>query len=293
MFFFLTLIAVVGFSLQSTLMVSYYRRIDPLFGITLRSLGVTAALIPLLFFVPKSSVQGLVPHLPYLISAGGALVFANWARGAAYRMLPVGIVVAFCQSLTAIVLLVVSASLLGDIISDAELRWIGGLILGISLLGFVQSHGTSPVALQPIRGIILSVVHSVLIACALIAVGKAARDSHPIIVSFTWELSAGVFGILLTFLKGKCHWQIFSQISRKDLPQVLLYCAPAAVGLACYTYSFSLGPVAIASCILTAAMTLSAIFAYFLYGERLTRPQIVLVLFIWAQIVGLKLAGSY
>ncbi len=66
MFFLLTIIATFAFSLQSALMVSYYRKMDPLYAISVRGISVAVAMLPLLFFVPAEDYIKVVDFLPHL-----------------------------------------------------------------------------------------------------------------------------------------------------------------------------------------------------------------------------------
>lgn len=274
-------------------MVRYYRKINSLYAITLRSLAVAATMLPILLFLTPADIYLEIPNYSLEISVASlCLIFANWARGHAYRCMPVGIIVALCQSITSILLLVIGIFYLKEILTSSEIFWICAIIIGVMLLGFSKAHSqNSMIQARPVLGISLSLTHSILVAFSLTLITNSVRETDPILIGFLWELLAGFFGLsLCLMLYGP---KILKAITGIDLVWVLVFCIPSAIGIAAYTTALKIGSVAVAGAIMSSMMAASALFAYLFYKEMVTRMQLIYILLIWFAVTALKLSAPY
>ena len=84
---------------------------------------------------------------------------------------------------------------------------------------------------------------------------------------------------------------LYEVITLRQFGRLLLCASPTAMGTGLYSLAMTLGPVAIAAAVVSSMMVFSTLLGYLLYGERPSRRQGALILFICVAVAGLKLAG--
>jgi drug/metabolite transporter (DMT)-like permease len=132
------------------------------------------------------------------------------------------------------------------------------------------------------------VLFGLFLGTAIALVGFISRQIHPFAVGYLWESLIGVLAMTYALLRGVWGAAGFSRISPAHFLKIARYCSPTVVGTGCYAFTMTLGPIGIASAIVSSAMVFNTILAALFYGERLTRKQVALLITVCAAVAGLK-----
>ena len=89
MFILLAVFSMITYALQTALMASYFRRLDPLAVTAARGLSLGISMIPLMVFAMPGSIVKIFHHPFELVSASVLASLGNWAAGKSFRYLPV------------------------------------------------------------------------------------------------------------------------------------------------------------------------------------------------------------
>lgn len=292
MFFSLAIVAALGYSLQSTLMASYYRRIDRLSAVAYRGISLGISMLPLLFFVPFEEFWKTPQYFILILLASVLAALGNWAIANAYRRLPIGIATACAMSFSSVNVAIISFAFLGERLSFLQLLFIGLILLGVILLGVSRSQGILPTDYDLRRGLSNCFVFGLFLGAAYALVGIASRQLDPFIVGYLWEFIIGLVAAMVAIGRGYLGGLPLTKISRKDFAQILVYSAPTAIGTGCYALAMTIGPIGIAAALISTMMVFSTLFAYFLYGETLGKKQWCLLMLVWLMVAGLKFSTS-
>ena len=80
-------------------------------------------------------------------------------------------------------------------------------------------------------------------------------------------------------------------VSTREFTTIALCSAPTAIGTGLYALSMTMGPIGIATAIISTMMVFMTILAALFFGERLTRRQCILLGVVCAMVAGLKLSS--
>lgn len=290
MFFLLCLFSAFSFALQSTLMVPYYRKLDPLSAISYRSLSLGITMLPLLYFVPTEDYPKLYSYAPLVALAGFCTAIGYWALAKAYRLLPFGIAVALHVGMGTLIVTTVGSLALAQVLSIRELCQITGLTLAVLLLGISRSAGKLPQEYNPMAGFLCALVSSILIAAALSCLTVVSRSVHPFLAAYSWELAAGLSAIGYAVIREVVRGEVVSRVSLKEAGDILQRTSPAVIGNGCYIFAISIGPIAMAAAIKSTNIVIGAVLAYYFFREMPTRWQWMLISLITFSLVALKLS---
>jgi drug/metabolite transporter (DMT)-like permease len=291
MFFLAAIIATIGYALQSTLMASYYRSMDRLSAVALRGLSLGLSMAPLLLFVPGADF-GRVPGQILLIL--GAAVFAalgNVASARAFSFLPVGVATASSMGFASIFAALIGFVFVGERLTSAQLVFGVLILLGVLLLGISRSTGPLPKEHSVPRGIVSSLFFGIFLGCAYSLVGMVSRELHPFLVGYLWEFIIGIVAAVIAVCRRFLGGPGLSRVPVRDFLGILLFSAPTLFGTGFYALAMSMGPIAVATAIISTMMVVNTILAAVFYGERLTARQWGLLLVVCLLVAGLKIFG--
>lgn len=292
MFFLLAIVAALGYSLQSTLMASYYRRMDRLSAVAYRGISLGISMFPLLFFVPVEALSKIPRYFILILLASVLAALGNWAIANAYRRLPVGIATAYGMSFSSVNVALITFIFLGERLSFQQLLFIGLILLGVVLLGVSRSQGVLPEDYDLRRGLANCFVFGLFLGTAYALVGIASRQLDPFIVGYLWEFMIGLVAALVAIGRGYLGGLPLAKIPRKDFTRILVYSAPTAIGTGCYALAMTIGSIGIAAALISTTMVFSTLFAYFFYGETLGVKQWCLLILVWFMVAGLRFSTS-
>jgi drug/metabolite transporter (DMT)-like permease len=288
MFFLLALLASLGYSLDSALMASCYRTMDGSSAVAYRGLALAFTMLPLLFFVPIEDFQLTLYYLPWILCASACAAVGNMAIARSFLFLPIGVASALCMSNAALVATAISYLFGGDTLSASQLGLAALVLLTVLALGLSQSTGPLPVHYSVQRGISSSALFGLSLGIAVALVGFASRQIHPFAVGYLWELFIGILAASYAILRGLSGRPGLSRISLPHFFKIGRYSSPTVLGTGCYAFAMTLGPIGVASAIVSSVMVFDTILAALFYGERLTRKQVVLLIAVCAAVASLK-----
>ncbi len=283
--------AAAGYSLQSTLMTYYYRRIDTLSAIAYRGLSLCISMSPLLLLAAPEDFESVKSVIPDILVASFASVLGAWCNANAYRYLHVGVATSMSMSFATLVVIAVSSLVFGEIILPVQFVLIVGLLSGVAFLGVKRNIATAPKEHRPLLGALNSMTFGSYLGLAYVLVGAASRESSPFIAAYVWEGAIGVFGFAIAALRSKLGETKLERITIRDFTKILLYSSPTVVGSGCYMYALTLGPMGVAAALTATMIVFSSIFAHFLYGEHLGKPQWAGMLWVGICVALLKLSA--
>jgi bacterial/archaeal transporter family protein len=291
MFIALALAAALGYSIQNTLMVSVYRRMDGLVAISLRGVALGVTMLPLLFFVPTAAISQSIAVGPVLALLGASLfaALANWMQAASFRCLSVGVAISVCTSM-----MTITTVLLGLLIFDEALP-LGQVVCLVVLVGGIVGFSlckSNPSVLPKyniVTGSLLAAAAGVLFGVANVFLGKVSRVAHPFLAGYFWEFIIGLIGITLVYIRACYYRAPAARVSWEDFMAILKRSSATLVGTGCYAMSLTMGPLAVATAITCTNVIGATILAYFIYKEKLSVKELLLIVLICAALVVLNL----
>jgi drug/metabolite transporter (DMT)-like permease len=263
------------------------------------SLGLCMIVVPLAFVAGASHLSGRTIGL--LCLAGSTNIAGLLLEYAVLRHVAVGIVTAIASTegmvaavlssafgaplaTSTVVLLVVIT--LGVVLAAAHLEPPGDVLAGEGQTGAGTASTNVMVRFDSklTRSTLLVIPVAILFGVTLYATGRAGTQA-PII----WVLlPARVFGtVVLTApmaLRRKLH------LTRRTFPLVLSGGAAEVVGLVCYTFG-ARHELAVAAVLASQCAAITPIAAFFLFGDRLRRHQVIGIAIVVAGVVTLSALG--
>lgn len=291
MFFVLALIAMLAYAYHNVLMATYYRRIDLLWAVTLRGVGLSLTMLPLLLVPSREEIGAIAGVVHLLVPAALSALVGNWAGASAVRYLPIGVANALNMSIAVLASVGFSYALLDERLAAGQLLWMALIVLTLLGLGAAGAGGGKTYAYSIPKGVLSSVLFGVCLGLGFTLMGRISRAVHPLVAGYCWEASITVCG--LTAVAGGTALQVvrLRHVTARDVGRIVVYAIPAAVGTACYALAVARGPVAIVAAVLATMMVATALLARLVHGERLTRVQWILILLVCGLVLGLKFSG--
>lgn len=291
MFFFLAMLATLGYSAQGTLMVAVYRRMDTLSAVSYRGLSLGVVMLPLLLWMPEETWNRTPEVLTPLLCAATITAFGNWCMGNAMRFLPVGTASTLCMGLAAVVTALHGFFFFGERLTPLQIFCGSLILLGGLALGISRAGPSAPPDYNIPKGLLNTFLFGLLLGTGFVLMGGAARKLHPLLAGYLWEFLIGIIALAVIPLR---QWFGHGGLARVNFPQFLEISwrsAPTAVGTGCYAFAVTQGPFAIATAIISTTMVLNTILAAFLYHEKLRPAQWLLILLVCIMTIFLKLVS--
>ncbi len=283
MFFFLSIAAMLGYSIYGTLIAHHVRKHDGLSVATVRNLSLAIIMIPLLFFADSSNFSKLSPYILTLVSAGLTGIISMILTYWSLRFLPVGIKTALGRIGSVIFIFLISWIWFGEIPTILECIWIlpiviGGSVLSLQTIKFSILDGSIGI------GVLLNLIGVIFTSISFVQMSDVARNLDPFIAGYFWEVLIGAWALLFGIGRWMvCGKPIFGKIKLPEAGKIALVSAPTLIGTGCFALAVTMGPVGIANVIGTGGIFVSILMGYWLYHEKMTRTQ-----WLW---IGVSVAG--
>lgn len=291
MFFFIALFASFGYAIQNVLMAYFYRRIDTLSAVAYRGLSLGLSMSVLLVFVPLTDFQNVPEFGGGILAASVCAALGNWAMANAFRHLSVGVANALCTCFAAIMTVINGFIFLKEVLSLYQILFIALILLGVLWLGASRTRGSVPEHFNIKLGILNSLLFGLFLGCAYVLIGFAARSMHPFLVGYLWEFTIGILAAFIAVFRGKINGRYLTKLSYKESVRLLLYSSPTAIGTGFYALAMRLGPIGIATAVLSTMMVFTTLLAYFVYHEKLTIRQWLLLFVVCGSVVALRMVS--
>lgn len=289
MFFFLSIAAMLGYSIYGTLIAHHVRKHDGLSVGTIRNLSLILTMLPLLLLAKESSFPLFPEYALKMIGAGftGAvsIVFTFWSL----KFLPVGIKTALGRIGSVILVFLMSWFWFQEIPTTTEIFWILPIIIGGTILA-TQKIKLNHLDSRTGFGVFLTLLGVTFSSVSFVQMSDVARNLDPFIAGYGWETSIGLW--LLFF--GGIRWIIcgknpFGKIKIQEVCKIALVSAPTVIGTGCFALAITLGDVGIANVIGTGGIFVSILMSHWLYHEKMSPKQWFWICLCVAGLVGLGL----
>lgn len=276
-----------AFALQNTLLVRYARRMDGLSLAFYRNASFTVTLLPLLIGSGRSEIGLVISRWPVLLLSAVSGGIALWCIFTTYNYIPIGTARAFNRAITTTMLIVISWIVLHETLSFSALLLCILIIASAVWLGIQRNH-MDHLDNRMVRGVLLVMGSAVMISVTKFCLALLSRSSSPLVAAYFWEISIAAAALIIIELRKCCGGERIQHIPIRDVLGIALCASPTLVGTGAFAIALSMGPISITETIGTGALILSALFAHWMYGEKLMRKQWVAIGLIAVGIVGLK-----
>jgi drug/metabolite transporter (DMT)-like permease len=290
MFFFWSIVSVIAYSLQGTLLVHYARNLDPLSVSMYRTLSFVITLSPLLFFASPTEIRGIVDFWPQIIGASVCGALAAWTYFEALRFLPAGIQTAFTTGIRTLFIILAGIIFFQEYLSVWEYFFIvvvlfGGIFLGTRKTTFPHLNP------QVSKGLALCIFSGFTGMGMALFLTDVARNLNPFVAGYFWEIFIGIASFGIATLRWSFTGKRVQKISWHTFGRIALISWPTILGTGGFTLAVTMGEIGIASAIGASGILMVTILAHFLYREKMTQIQWGALLVVILGIVGLKLVG--
>jgi drug/metabolite transporter (DMT)-like permease len=295
MFFFLAIVAMVGYAVQSTFLTHFSRSLDGMSTALYRSMSLVVTMLPLLFFVEKYDWNKIWEVSGIIGFAGivGALAVSFSFESANH--LPVGIRSAFKNVFVMLLMVPLSAYFLGDTLAPALFLGMGVILIGASGLALHKNDFEHLDSGHFKTGIFFIFLSSICAVGTVIAAGKVSRIIDPLLMGYLWELSVAVSIIILIFFR----WLITGYKYKKipvwgpdGLAKIALISSPTVVATSAFIVALNMGSAPVLSAINTAGTLVVTVLGWFLYKEKLAKRDLFFMGIIVLGIIALKLVSQ-
>jgi drug/metabolite transporter (DMT)-like permease len=273
-------------------MATYYRKMDTLSAVTYRGLSLAISMSPILFWVPKDQFGRIDLFVLPILGASILALLGNWAMAFAFRYLPVGIANSLLISFSTIIAALVSYLFYGEVISILQIVLIVAVLSSIFTLGLAKSNKTILIEIKTKKGIAYSFLFGLMLGGGYTLIGMTSRQLHPFLVGYAWETTIGFIGVAIALGRGVVGGKFLSTVDKKEFGKILLAAFPTTIGTGFYALSMTMGPVAIATAILSTTMVFTTVMAHFVHHEQLTRKQWLLMILVCVFVFVLKIVSE-
>lgn len=164
------------------------------------SLGVSMA--PWLLLVPPAAFGALAAHGGELLLTVAVTAAANLLQLHAARYLPFGLRAALMISGMATCSVLIGWSVLGERLTPLEVG-LCVVLIGSGVAVALGSYSVQEIELDIPRGAALTLLSATLMACAVFGVKYLARETHPLVTAWAWELGSGLILLGPALLRGR------------------------------------------------------------------------------------------
>lgn len=287
MFYAYAIGSMIGYSLQSVLMVHYCRKMDGLSTATYRGLSFIITLTPLLLGRTITDIAELHIYWKWLLIAGTAGGISLGLMYSALNYLPMGVAGSLNKGFGTLTILFLAVTVLGEVIDRRTLILIVIILLGTVALGMQKNHHEH-LENSRIRGAILSALASIPFAITITIFSFLSRSHNPWVVGYFWEVSVGIGALALVIIRWLLTGQGVARISMKDFCLLALCGSPTLIGTGLFGLATKIGPMSIVSSIGTASLVVTSLIAWLFYREPLRMKQWLSIGIVLAGVVGLK-----
>jgi drug/metabolite transporter (DMT)-like permease len=288
LFFLFVLVSILGYGIHISLIAHLGRALDGTLVAIYRNTTLLFCIVPLLFFVPFSEVLAVGKHLP-LLACGSLLGFLAFIFTLhSMRHLPAGVCIAITRTCTLIISIVLGMAFLGERLSPPEILLLVGILgaaVALSLLRSRHAH-LDPTTIWD--GFLYAVLSGTVVSFSLFFFNTLSRELHPLVAGYFFE--AGVLAWALVYLafkivRGQYRGPLVLPFRQTiDIAGASLFVVAGTAGLA---LAFAHGPFALATGLGSALVT--TLVSWFFFKERLSKPQIGIIVIIVVLMTLLKI----
>lgn len=279
LFFVFIFIAAIGFGIHGVLVVKYSRQHDPLVVAAYRGLALSIMMVPVLLMSPLQEIAGVTDYIGIILGGAslGAAGFAISMTGS--RHLPIGVAISIRHAMAVILSIIIGAILLQEFLTPVQTVLLVGLVssvVGVALLRSEHIHLDSKKAHI---GILCSLLAGVFTSTSFYFFSVTARGINPFVAAYFSEVAIGVFSLLYLLILGAMGFRNVSfKIPSSHLRDICLISVLTIFASVSYGFALTHGPYPLAVGLMVSMILVGVITAWFLFNERLRKPQILCIL---------------
>lgn len=282
MFYLLAIGSMLGYVVQSTLLVHHARTIDGLSLAFYRNASFIITLLPLTIGATKGDFLIALEHWKFFVLAGLAGGIYLAFSFLTYRSIPVGVANTFSKASGTLTTVALGWLWLGQAIGLYPFLCIVLIICGSLLLG-LQKKNFDHIDNRHLRGIFICILNSIPWAVTSVAFAALTVEGNVLLSGYLWEAAIGVAALLLILLRYLCFGIRLQPVSLGMFWIIALCSLPTLIGTGLFSIALRYGPIGIFSGIGGSSLAVSALLAWLFYNEKLNPRQ-------WLSI-GVVLAG--
>ncbi len=293
MYIFLSVLAACAWALSGTLMAGFYRKLDVVSASSYRGLALACVMLPMLLFVPIQDFATIPQYLPPIFYGSILVAIGNIVGAYSIRHLPIGIASALSTSFRTMTALAMAVYMLGEVLTGFQFALVGALMVCVILLSLSnkKSDFEGVNASAYFAGVAMTLLVGVVIGWSMTMIAAETKGMNSILLTVVWENTITAILLSAAVYRGLCTGNYFAKIDRQSFFKIALFSSPTIIGTMAFSVAVKLGFIGIVSAILSVGSVVSAILAFLLYKEKLTRLQVSFIALCCVAIAGLNLAG--
>jgi len=286
----LCLLARFSYSLNDIFIGRMARRFGRVEVAAFRGASLGVSMLPWLLWVPSGAWRALGSHLGALLATVTVTAAANVLQLQAVRFVPFGLRAALMICTMATLSLLIGWGVLGERLSPLQIA-LCLLLVASGAAVALGSHAQGEIEVDVPRGAALTVAAGTLMACAIFGVKFLARQTHPLLMAWAWEVGAGLvlLGPVLA-LRGLRTASTEVSLGRRFL-SVGLAALPTAVASGASVLALGFGELGLWGALGGTQILFTAALGALWHRERLGGWRWVCMTIAAAAVAGLALAG--
>ncbi len=287
MFYLLTLGSLLGYALQTTLMVRFARKIDGLTLAAVRNGSFAVTLLPLLWFSSVEGFSAVFTEWPLLLLSSFAGAVGLHLSYQSYRSLPAGVGGALTSAASTLTTMLAGQVFFDEILTTPAVILILLIVCGCVSLG-LQKIDHPHLDSRFVKGITYAVITGPCFATTKLVLAALSRSGDPMAATYVWEVMIAPAALALWAVRPATKDAITIPTLRQ-IGIISLCALPTLAGSGLYAIAARLGPVAVLNAVSAGGvLAVVALLSVFLYRERLTVGQSVSIAVIIGGIAGLR-----
>lgn len=190
-FILLCLVARASYSLNDVLIGRLARKHGRVEIAAFRGVSLGMSMAPWLLLVPGAAFGALALQGGYVLLTVAVTAAANILQLHAARYLPFGVRAALMISVMAICSVLVGWTVLGERLTLLQIA-LSAVLIGSGVAVALGSYSAQEIELDIPRGAALTLTAAVLMTCGVFGVKHLARETHPLLIAWAWELGSGL-----------------------------------------------------------------------------------------------------
>jgi drug/metabolite transporter (DMT)-like permease len=251
------------------------------------SLGVSMA--PWLLLVPLGAWRSLAANAGSLLATVTVTAIANVLQLQAARFLPFGLRAALMICTMATCSLLIGWGVLGERSSPLQVGLCVVLVASGAAVA-LGSHAIGEIELDVPRGAALTVLAGTLMACGIFGVKLLARETHPLLTAWAWELGAGL--VLLGPVLLRRNESTVAPAAGRRFASVALAALPTALASGASVLALDFGELGLWGALGGTQILFTAALGALWHREKLGVRRWLFMTVAAAAVAGLALAGS-
>jgi drug/metabolite transporter (DMT)-like permease len=291
MFFLLSILATIFYSLNNVFLAPLARSMNPLLVNSYRGVSLGITMLPLVICCVAGSEFEKIRFetIIFIIVMCLVTVAGNVSNFQAQKYLPVGVATALCLGFSTLVVMVISHFFLHENMSRLQVILAGFMLIEVFVMGMITKSNDFK-GLNVPKGTLYSMLFGLFLGTGYSLVGVLSKTLNPILVGYLWEFCVGIFGFVIYFVLGYLR-KVKAEIKFNEFYKVGLAASPTILGTSGYAFATTLGPIGILAAILATLGAFTALFGRLILKEKLSFAQWVVIVVLVGTLAALRLAG--